>query len=97
MPALSEYTNVHDSAVSLLRRKGYQVWRDDEQQLYGCERGGWDFFADSPVGLLGLVAMFEAARPADYREYWWRDPRAAAACAALPTSPVPYRSVVTRA
>ena len=30
MPTLSQYTNVHDTAVAVLRAKGYQVWRNDD-------------------------------------------------------------------
>lgn len=72
MPALSEYANVHSSAIMILREKGFRCWVDDGTQTYRCEKGGWDFLAESPVGLLGLVAMFEHIAPTQYREYWWR-------------------------
>lgn len=90
MPALSEYTNVYDTAVRLLRQKGFQVWRDRSLGLYGCERAGWDFLAESPVGLLGLVAIFESQRPDEYREYWWRNEQSSGDFAALPDEPRPY-------
>ncbi len=73
MPALSDYTNVFDTALHLLSEKGYQLWFDEEAMLYFAEKEGWDFAASSPVGLLGVVAIFEAKKPTTYREYWWRD------------------------
>ena len=65
MPTLSEYTNVYNSALQLLRKKGFQVWIDKPLQLFCAERDGWDFMAESPVGLLGLVAMYECLEPAE--------------------------------
>lgn len=95
MPTLSQYTNVHDTAVALLQRKGYQVWRDDGARLYCAERDGWDFAADDPVGLLGVVTIFEARRPTTYAEYWWRDDAARGAESRLPPRPErPYASVM---
>jgi hypothetical protein len=72
MPALSEYSNVYNSAILILQEKGFRCWVDDATQTYRCEKGGWDFMAESPVGLLGLVAIFEHIAPIQYREYWWR-------------------------
>jgi hypothetical protein len=87
MPTLSQYTNVHDTAVDLLHRKGYQVWRDEGAQLYYAERDGWDFAVDDPVGLLGVVAIYEARQPSAYVEYWWRDDSVSGAERRLPTRP----------
>lgn len=93
MPALGEYSNVYDTAVTLLRQKGFQVWSDDSTELYFAERDGWDFASESPVGLLGLVAIFEAVQPAKYREYWWRLD-ASGEAQSLPKTPVrPYKPV----
>lgn len=97
MPALSYHSNVHDSALALLRRKGFQVWKDGQSQHYGAERDGWDFFAYDPVELVGLVAMFEASAPAAYCEYWWRDDSARGLEQTLPSEPErPYVSVTSR-
>ncbi len=73
MPSLSEYTNVYDTALFILREKGYQLWVDEARQVFCAEKDGWDFEADSPCGLLGIVAIFEARRPTTYAEYWWRE------------------------
>ena len=72
MPALSEYTNVYDTALFVLRNKGYQLWVDETRQVFCAEKDGWDFESESPCGLLGLVTIFEIRQPAQYEEYWWR-------------------------
>jgi len=72
VPALGEYPNVWDSAIAVLEQKGYTVWHDSRTDMYGAERGGWDFLADSPISLLGLVALYEHKQPDGYTEYWWR-------------------------
>ena len=72
MPALSSYPNVENTALLVIRSKGFRVWTDDGQQHWFAERDGWDFMADTPTELLGLVAIFEFHRPQQYREYWWR-------------------------
>jgi hypothetical protein len=97
MPTLSQYTNVFDTAVALLHRKGYQVWRDDPSQLYFAERDGWDFAADDPVGLLGVVSIYEERAPTGYSEYWWRSSADTGSERALPTKPArPYTPVYAR-
>ncbi|MCA9680702.1 MAG: hypothetical protein KC457_00785 [Myxococcales bacterium] len=96
MPALSEHVNVWPSALRVLEAKGYQVWVQDDGETFCAERDGWDFMADSPVSLLGLVAMFEHENPARYQEYWWRTP-GAIDLSELPSSPKPYVSVINLA
>ncbi|MEV7973955.1 hypothetical protein [Cellulomonas sp. NPDC089187] len=93
MPALSEYSNVEASAIEVLRRKGFQVWRDAQRECYGAERDGWDFLADSPTALLGLVGLFEYIGPDVHSEYWWRVARDDSD---LPNRPHPYTSVIHR-
>lgn len=72
MPALGEYANVYDSALEVLRAKGFDVWYDEDADMFCCQRDGWDFMADGPISLLGLVALYEHQQPTTYREYWWR-------------------------
>lgn len=74
MPSLGDHLNVYDTVVATLRRKGYQVWYDARADLYYAELNGWDFASKTPVGLVGLVALFEDRRPSEYREYWWKAP-----------------------
>lgn len=92
MPALSEYTNVYGTVIALLQSMGYQVWHDAEQETYCAEKDGWDFWADSPVGLFGLVKLHELRAPSEYHEYWWRV-EAPADHFALPRTPRPYQPV----
>lgn len=72
MPALSEFSNVHPVVFEILRKKGYRVWYNESSDLYCAERCGWDFFADSPCGLLGLAAIYEFVSPGGYFENWWK-------------------------
>ena len=74
MPSLSEYRNVDNTAFNVLKAKGFTIWYDEESALYCAEKDGWDFMADTPCALLGLVAIYEWKKPEVYSEYWWKDP-----------------------
>jgi hypothetical protein len=87
---LSEYTNVYGTALVILKKKGYQLWRDGTK-MFWAEKDGWDFCSDSPCGLLGLIAIFETIQPDAYREYWWRTPEQIDT-AEMPEVPSPYKS-----
>jgi hypothetical protein len=93
VPTISEFPNVYDSALDLLEKKGFQLWFDEKSDLFFAERNGWDFAAENPISLLGLVAIFEAEEPSQFHECWWRrkgiEPRAQ-----LPKVPVPYDSIM---
>jgi hypothetical protein len=95
MPALSEYSNVYNDALLILLKKGYQVWYSKDADVYCAERNGWDFQADTPCGLLGIVAIYEFRQPAAYVEYWWRED-GSDVYHQLPEQPRPYKSVVER-
>lgn len=73
MPALSEYTNVYNTALLILQRKGYDLWYDEDTKCFCAQKDGWDFMSESPCGLLGLVSIFELKHPTEWREYWWRE------------------------
>jgi hypothetical protein len=73
MPALSEYTNVYNTALVVLQQKGFQVWYDKKLDAYLAEKDGWDFLSQTPCGLLGVIAIFEHKRPSAYGEYWWKE------------------------
>ncbi|WP_194205149.1 hypothetical protein [Superficieibacter sp. 1612_C1] len=72
MPALSEYTNVYNTALNVLDKKGFRTWYDDEVDMFCAEKDGWDFMAESPCALLGIVSIFEYKKPSSYSEYWWK-------------------------
>lgn len=95
MPALSEHVNMYNVALKVLSEKGFQVWTADGGETICAEREGWDFFADSPVSLLGLVAIFEESKPETFSDYWWR-PAGELDYRNLPAEPKPYQSVITQ-
>lgn len=72
MPALSAYANTENTALIILKQKGYQYWYDEEMERYCCEKDGWDFTAEGATELLGVVAFFEHHQPKEYKEYWWK-------------------------
>ncbi len=72
MPSLSEYINVDNTALNVLKQKGFNLWYDENSELFCAEKDGWDFMAESPCGLLGIVAIYEWKRPEVYSEYWWK-------------------------
>jgi hypothetical protein len=92
VPALGEYANVFDTALAVIRSKGFDLWRDDETGEFWGQRDGWDVVADSPIALLGLVSIIEHQNPAEYAEYWWRH-EDGVDFRALPTDPPAYTSV----
>ena len=71
MPTLSAYSNVENTALIILKKKGYNVWLNKSDNLYFAERNGWDFCANSITELLGLIGIYEYHNPKNYREYWW--------------------------
>src|SRR5215470_15309988 len=75
MATLADYTNVFNTALSILEQKGYQLWYDAASYTYYAEKNGWDFASNSPVGLLGVIAIYEFHKPNTWAEYWWLIPR----------------------
>ncbi|GGN44054.1 hypothetical protein FHR83_008008 [Actinoplanes campanulatus] len=71
MPALSEHMNVYTTAIAVLENKGFSIWYDRERDTFCAERDGWDFWADNPISLLGLAAIFEYKKPSEYTNRWW--------------------------
>ena len=72
MPALAAYSNVLNTALVVLQRKGYRVWSDANEENWFAEKDGWDFMADDPIQLLGLIGIYEFRQPQEYSEYWWQ-------------------------
>ena len=71
MPALGAFSNVWNTALHILRQKGYQVWTDETQDTWYAERDGWDYTGNDPIQLLGLVAIYESVAPTCFEPYWW--------------------------
>ena len=95
MPTLGEHSNVYNTALLVVRRKGFQVWYDEAGKYYGAERDGWDFFSESPAGLLGLIAIYEEKHPTEWTDYWWRE-QEPFILRTLPKTPQPYASVMEK-
>lgn len=72
MPSLSSYPNVWNTALVILQKKGFAVCHDAANQKWTAEKEGWDFVADDPLELLGLVGVFEHHNPTNQEEYWWK-------------------------
>ncbi|GGN85532.1 hypothetical protein GCM10010112_66040 [Actinoplanes lobatus] len=71
MPTLSEHVNVYTTAIAVLEQKGFSIWYDRENDTFCAQRDGWDFWADNPISLLGLAAIFEYKNPSEYTNRWW--------------------------
>jgi len=61
MPNPSDPVNAPETAVSILLKKGYQVWFTPASNLYWAGKDGWGCASESPLGLLGVVAVHECA------------------------------------
>jgi len=92
MPALSAAGNVENTALVILKEKGYQIWYDKDLDLCCAEKGGWDFFATGAVELLGVVAIFEHHKPKGFKEYWWKIDQPFLVLD-LPDQPIPYKPI----
>ena len=95
MPTLGEHSDVCHTGLVVLRQKGFQVWCERANHTHCAERDGRDFVADTPTGLLGLVAIYEHKRPQELRENWWKEPEPLVP-RSVPTAPRPYQSVRRR-
>ena len=73
MAALAEHSNVYDTALKILVKKGFRVWLEEKTQKYCAEKDGWDFKSNTPCGLLGLIAIYEFKQPSTFHDYWWRE------------------------
>jgi hypothetical protein len=72
MPDLSAYLNVYNTALVVLERKGFSVRFDVSKDWWFAKKNEWEFLADDPIQLLGLVAIFEHHSPTKKKEYWWK-------------------------
>ncbi|MFD7906207.1 MULTISPECIES: hypothetical protein [unclassified Kitasatospora] len=78
MASLGSHANVWETCLQLLRRQGYHLTvkladEEDEDGLdaWLAEKDGFTFWADNPIELLGLAAVYEDVRPEEDRPYWW--------------------------
>jgi hypothetical protein len=71
MPDLSAYPNVYNTAMVILKTKGFTI-RYDRAEYWHAKRDDWEFCADDPIQLLGLVSIYEHRQPTNKKEYWWK-------------------------
>jgi hypothetical protein len=45
---------------------------DSSRQWWYAKKDDWEFLADDPMQLLGLVAIYEHQSPKTKEEYWWK-------------------------
>jgi hypothetical protein len=72
MPDLSAYLNVYNTALVILERQGWALRFDEAREHWHAKKGDWEFLADDPMQLLGLVAIYEHHEPKKKTEYWWK-------------------------
>jgi hypothetical protein len=72
MPDIGAHLNVYNTALVILERKGWALRLDDSQGWWFANKGDWEFLADDPMQLLGLVAIYEYHAPKTKKEYWWK-------------------------
>lgn len=73
MIAGKDELKMSDIALGILVKRKYQVWFDDETDLFYAKKDSWEFVADSPLSLLGLVTVYEIKKPETDKDYWWND------------------------
>ena len=72
MADLSAYVNVYNTALVVLEKKGWALRFDSDHAWWYAKKGDWEFLADDPTQLLGLVAIYEYHKPDKKKEYWWK-------------------------
>ena len=72
MPALGAHCNVSNTCLVILAEKGFRTWTDEDGDYFYAEKDGWDFMANDPIQLLGLITIYERTGPDKFKEYWWR-------------------------
>ena len=72
MADIGAYLNVYNTALVILERKGWTLRYDKSHEWWFAEKEGWEFLADDPMQLLGLVCIYEYHAPKKKTEYWWK-------------------------
>jgi len=79
MASLGSHINVWETCLQLMDRLGYELEAtfcieegEEGMGTWFAMKDGFDFAADDPIQLLGLVAIHEDVRPEKDEPYWWR-------------------------
>src|SRR5205085_9022050 len=87
----SYYTNVHNTALVILQRKGYRVWTEQNGERICAEENGWDFMAGDQFG---CSASFRFTRLISH--YKFRQSACESATRPRFANPVCSRNLATR-
>jgi len=78
MPALSSHLNVWNTSLRILREQGWNLGIEGEteadlsQCMWSAQKSGYELWADNPIELLGLAAVYEHQAPTGPpAPYWW--------------------------
>jgi hypothetical protein len=83
MASLRSHTDVYNTCLLLLRQKGYKLWVEGDLDPDGCvsplslswkaKKDGYDFQANNPIELLGLISLYELKAPSrPSKPQWWK-------------------------
>ena len=96
MSSLYAHANVENTCLRILQSKGYtlKMYEDGDHYLYEARQGDYHFLAHDPIGLLGLIAIYEfKGQPnGSPQPYWWVV-RGENVRQALVTDSTPWREV----
>lgn len=73
--SLTAQDNVFAVAIAVAEGWGYRVdlFLDlEEEETWHARKDDFDFFASTPVELLGTIAIHRAIEPARAKAYWWQ-------------------------
>jgi hypothetical protein len=74
--SLGSHGNVYNTCLLIVKERGYRLSIDDagvsSPTIWVAEKDGYDFRADNPIELLGLIAVYEYRQPdGPPKPYWW--------------------------
>jgi hypothetical protein len=56
----------------ILQQKGYTLRHDREKDTWHADKDGWEFLADNPIELLGLLSIYDHHAPKEKGGNWWK-------------------------
>ena len=77
---LGSNANVYSTCLQILREQGFTLRVEGEldsdgmfpvDHLWYAEKAGISLYADNPIELLGLAAIYNRQKPPADEPYWW--------------------------
>jgi hypothetical protein len=72
MRHLASRGNLYNTCLILLRKKGYALRYNKDNEDWFASSGEVSLQADNPIELLGMVSIHEAVPSEAKGDYWWR-------------------------